>query len=124
MSHLLLLLESSCPCPPKKKKRRNQTWQDRLSAEMRDMFTEMNRDFDERERLRLLEQRQYEEQVRREARAERAQEMVVLQEMTSLLRQMVQRVPATQPQYPQCEHLLLLVIVLGFLFYGRSPIRP
>ncbi|KAM4624580.1 uncharacterized protein ACJ7VT_005439 [Polymixia lowei] len=95
----VLSTESSCRSPPnkKKKRRRNQTRSESLYAEMRDLFREMDEDFNERERLRLLEQREYEERVRREARLETAQQMAVLQDMTSLLRQMVQQMPAAQP---------------------------
>ncbi|XP_034044784.1 nicotinate-nucleotide pyrophosphorylase [carboxylating]-like isoform X2 [Thalassophryne amazonica] len=71
---------------------------------MRDLFREMDKDFNKRERLRLLEEREYEEHARREARVEKIQEVAVLQDMTSLLRQMVQCLPATQPQYMHSAH--------------------
>ncbi|XP_064197195.1 uncharacterized protein LOC135257910 [Anguilla rostrata] len=85
MLFLLLLLESLCRSPPKKKRRRNQTRSERLSAEMRGLFSEIDKDFNEREQLWLLEQQEYKERVWREARVEKAQEMAVLPDMTSLL---------------------------------------
>ncbi|XP_035280170.1 uncharacterized protein LOC118230864 [Anguilla anguilla] len=81
----VLSTELLCRSPPKKKRRRNQTRSERLSAEMRDLFSEIDKDFNEREQLWLLEQREYKERVWREARVEKAQEMAVLQDMTSLL---------------------------------------
>ncbi|XP_036372002.1 uncharacterized protein LOC118769095 [Megalops cyprinoides] len=94
----VLSTESLCRSPPKRRRKRNQTRSERVFAEMRDLFSEMDKQFHEQERLRLLEQREYEERVRREARVEKAQEMALLQDITSLLREMVQRMPATQPQ--------------------------
>lgn len=60
---------------------------------MRELFVDMIREFDERERAREQEQREYEERVRMELRAEKKQELEVLNEMNSLLRQILQRMP-------------------------------
>ncbi|XP_029910761.1 uncharacterized protein LOC115361510 isoform X2 [Myripristis murdjan] len=96
--------ESACHSPPKKKKKEGREDQmhseSALSAEIRELFADLDRNLNERERLRLLEQREYEERVRREEQLERAQEMAVLQDVTSLLQQMVQRKTAMQPPHP------------------------
>ena len=64
----------------------------------------MDKDFHERERLRLQEEREYEERWRREQqeREDRhhREEMAVLHDLTSILRQMAQnqQTPAAPPQ--------------------------
>lgn len=73
-----------------------------MVKDMKEFFTEMDRDFEERERLRVLEQRQYEECLRKEAkeeeREERARQMAMFKELlesqNNLLRELLLRIPS------------------------------
>ncbi|CAL8377727.1 unnamed protein product [Gadus morhua 'NCC'] len=89
---------------PPRKKSRNKTNLERQSAEVRRVFNDMDKDFHERERLRLLEEREYEERWRREQqeREDRRhrEEMAVLQDMTTVLRQMAQAQQLTADKQP------------------------
>ncbi|XP_059381387.1 uncharacterized protein LOC132116519 [Carassius carassius] len=51
--------------PPAKKARKRQPRTDLIMKEVKDLFFEMDRDFEERESVRLAEQKEYENQLRR-----------------------------------------------------------
>ncbi|MCI4392111.1 hypothetical protein PGIGA_G00142090 [Pangasianodon gigas] len=80
---------------------------EQMVKDMKEFFTEMDRDFEERERLRLLEQRQYEECLRKEAkeeeREERARQMAMFKELlesqNNLLREFLRRIPSSTLQW-------------------------
>lgn len=74
--------------------------------DMKEFFSEMDKDFEERERLRLEEQRQHEKCLRKEAkeeeREERAKQMAMFKELlesqNNLLRELLQRLPSPTSQ--------------------------
>lgn len=80
---------------------------EQMVKDMKEFFSEMDRDFEERERLRLLEQRQYEECLRKEAKEEekeeRARQMAMFKELlesqNDLLRELLQRIPSSNSQW-------------------------
>ncbi|KAK2915752.1 hypothetical protein Q8A67_000126 [Cirrhinus molitorella] len=111
--------ESPQPPPAKKaKKRLSRT--EIIVKEVKDLFFEMDRDFEERERVRLAEQRQYEERLRREASQAREEEMAkqmsMLRELQEtqnrFLGELLCRMPAPAPThyyvppYNACFHNL------------------
>lgn len=73
---------------------------------MKEFFSELDKDFEERERLRLVEQRQHEECLKKEAkeeeREERAKQMAMFKELlesqNNLLRELLQRLPSPTSQ--------------------------
>lgn len=74
---------------------------------MKEFFSEMDKDFEERERLRCMEQRHHEECLRREAkeeeREERAKQMAMFKELlesqNNLLRELLRRLPSPTSQH-------------------------
>ncbi|XP_067290966.1 uncharacterized protein zgc:174877 isoform X6 [Pseudorasbora parva] len=91
--------------PPAKKARKHQSSTDLIMKEVKDLFFEMDRDFEERERVRLAEQREYENQLRREASQAReeelAKQMTMLRELQDtqnrFLGEILSRMPAPAP---------------------------
>lgn len=70
------------------------------ASELKDILMEVEMFSQERDRQVMLQQRQYEEQVRREANLQKERELNVLEDLTGLLRNVIQQMrPATQ-QYP------------------------
>ncbi|KAL2082090.1 hypothetical protein ACEWY4_021908 [Coilia grayii] len=82
------MIPTSSSLLPSKVKKVSQTRAGAFASEMKDMFTELERDLHERDQQMLLEQREHEERVRREAREDREKELSILQDLTTLLRQM------------------------------------
>lgn len=76
--------------------------EEQIAKDMKECFAEISRTLEERERLRLLEQRQHEERLRKEAkeeaREERARQMAMFKEMqesqSALLRELLRRMPS------------------------------
>ncbi|XP_059417102.1 uncharacterized protein LOC132152352 [Carassius carassius] len=99
-----VFLESPQP-PPVKKARKHQSRTDLIMKEVKDLFFEMDRYFEERERVRLAEQREYENQLRREASQAReeelAKQMAMLRELQDtqnhFLSEILSRMPAPAP---------------------------
>lgn len=91
--------------PPAKKARKRQSRTDLMMKEVKDLFFDMDRDFEERERVRLAEQREYENQLRREASQAReeelAKQMTMLRELQDtqnrFLGEILSRMPAPAP---------------------------
>lgn len=75
--------------------------EDQIAKDMKECFAEIVRTLEEREQLRLLEQRQHEERLRKEAkeeaREERARQMTMFKEMqdsqSALLKELLRRMP-------------------------------
>lgn len=73
---------------------------------MKEFFCELDKDFEERERLHLVEQRHHEECLRKDAkeeeREERAKQMAMFKELLEsqnvLLRELLQRLPSPASQ--------------------------
>lgn len=97
---LCLFTESSQSPPNKRLKKVSQ--EEQMAKDMKGCFAEISRTLEERERLRLLEQRQHEERLRKEAkeeaREERARQMTMFKEMqesqNGLLRELLRRMPS------------------------------
>ncbi|XP_052410131.1 uncharacterized protein LOC127956334 [Carassius gibelio] len=91
--------------PPAKKARKRQSRTDLIMKEVKDLFLDMDRDFEEREHVRLAEQREYENQLRREASQAReeelAKQMTMLRELQDtqnrFLGEILSRMPAPAP---------------------------
>ncbi|KTF82514.1 hypothetical protein cypCar_00045638, partial [Cyprinus carpio] len=100
----------SPPPPPAKKARKHQSRTDVIVKEVKDLFFEMDRDFEKRERVRLAEQREYENRLRREASQAREEELAKLRELQDtqnrFLREILSRMlaPAPTPYYVAARH--------------------
>ncbi|KAF4103612.1 hypothetical protein G5714_016495 [Onychostoma macrolepis] len=99
---------------PAKKARKRQSRTYLIVKEVKDLFFEMDRDFEERERVRLAEQREYENRLRREAsqarEEEMAKQMAMLRELQETQNHFVSEIlrrmpaPAPAPHYvPACH---------------------
>nr|XP_055074660.1 NADPH oxidase activator-like [Misgurnus anguillicaudatus] len=97
---------SECPQPPPAKKAKKSLSRTQLIVkEVKDLFLEMDRDFEERQSLRLAEQREYEERLRREAQqareAELATQMSMMRELQEsqnrFLSELLRRMPSSSP---------------------------
>ncbi|KAG7317043.1 hypothetical protein KOW79_019341 [Hemibagrus wyckioides] len=95
------------PQSPPNKSAKKVSRGEQMVKDMKEFFSEMDRDFEERERLRLLEQRQYEECLRKEAKEEekeeRARQMAMFKELlesqNDLLRELLQRIPSSNSHW-------------------------
>ncbi|KAK2836515.1 hypothetical protein Q7C36_014384 [Tachysurus vachellii] len=95
------------PQSPPNKSAKKVSRGEQMVKDMKEFFSEMDRDFEERERLRILEQRQYEESLRKEAKEEekeeRARQMAMFKELlesqNDLLRELLQRIPSSTSQW-------------------------
>ncbi|XP_062389482.1 uncharacterized protein LOC134077862 [Sardina pilchardus] len=68
------------------------------ASDLRDILLEVERVAQEREDQRIVEQRQYDEQVRRESMLLKERELKALEDLTGILRNVLQPMPpATQP---------------------------
>ncbi|KAK7147950.1 hypothetical protein R3I94_010467 [Phoxinus phoxinus] len=93
--------------PPAKKARKPLSRTQTIMKEVKDLFFEMDRDFEERERVRLAEQREYEERLRREASLARedelARQMSMLRELQEtqnrFLGELLRHMPAPAPTH-------------------------
>ncbi|KAJ8387362.1 hypothetical protein AAFF_G00157390 [Aldrovandia affinis] len=94
--------------PPKKKAAKNLPRLQQMSEDMQKLFAEMDRDFHHRESVRIQEQREYEDRLRKEAkeeiREERAWQMAMWKEMqesqNNLFREFLSRLPLPSPPPP------------------------
>lgn len=77
-----------------------------MVKDMKEFFSEMDKDFEEKERIRLVEQRKHEECLRKEAKEEeseeRAKQMAMFKELlesqNNLLRELLLRLPSPTSQ--------------------------
>ncbi|XP_076155195.1 uncharacterized protein LOC143138656 [Alosa pseudoharengus] len=97
---------SPCRSPPRKKARKARAGS---MAEMRNLLADLDREVDDRDRQRALENQEREERARRETREDRERESAQLNQrlldLNTVLQQMVQRMPVPQAhgQYPPQE---------------------
>ncbi|XP_076130835.1 uncharacterized protein LOC143112447 [Alosa pseudoharengus] len=97
---------SPCRSPPRKKARKARAGS---MAEIRNLLADLDREMDDWDRRRALENQEREERARREAREDRAKESAQLNQrlldLNTVLQQMVQRMPGPQAhgQYPPQE---------------------
>lgn len=106
ISHLpngiLLCLFTESPQSPPNKRVKKVSPEEQIAKDMKECFAEIARTLEERERLRLLEQRRHEERLRKEAkeeaREERSRQMAMFKEMqesqNSLLQELLRRMPS------------------------------
>lgn len=99
---ILLCLFTESPQSPPNKRVKKVSQEEQMVKDMKECFAEIARTLEERERLRLLEQRQHEERLRKEAKEEaqeqRARQMTMFKEMqesqSALLRELLRRMPS------------------------------
>lgn len=103
----LLCLFIELPQSPPNKRAKKVSKEEQIAKDMKECFAEIAKTLEERERLRLLEQRQHEEDLRKEAkeeaREEQARQMAMFKEMqesqNGLLKELLRRMPS--PTLPQ-----------------------
>lgn len=99
---ILLCLFAESPQSPPNKRAKKVPKEEQIAKDMKECFAEIAKTLEERERLRLLEQRQHEERLRKEAkeeaREERAKQMAMFKEMqesqNGLLTELLRRMPS------------------------------
>lgn len=98
---ILVCLFTESPQSPPNKRAKKVSQEEQIAKDMKECFAEIARTLEERERLRLLEHRQHEESLRKEAKQEaqeeRARQMEMFKEMqesqNDLLKELLRRMP-------------------------------